>query len=47
MSDESCSPGFREFRDAARKLKAAEDAYKAAQIEYAQAVKRLSEEACK
>jgi hypothetical protein len=33
------------FRDAARSLKAAEDAYRAAQQTYAEAVKRLSEEA--
>lgn len=33
------------FCDAARSLKAAEDAYRAAQQTYAEAVKRLSEEA--
>lgn len=33
------------FCDAARALKAAEDAYRAAQQQYAEAVKRMSEEA--
>ena len=36
-----------EFRDAARALKQAESAFKAAQLAYAEAVKRLSEEAVK